>query len=129
MRIIIQARTSSGRLPGKSMLPIQGTPIVALGAQRAARNGADVIVATSSDPTDDALANFIYSLGLHVVRGPLENVFARYLESTADLNDDAIVVRFTANNVLPDADFAQLLAARLPSSTPPPAPPAGPGLA
>ncbi|MDY0883244.1 aldo/keto reductase [Dongia soli] len=113
MRIIIQARTSSGRLPGKSMLPIQGSPIVALAAHRAARNGADVVVATSSDPTDDALANFIYSLGLHVIRGPLDNVFARFLEATADLDDSAIVVRFTANNVIPDADFAHLLAARL----------------
>jgi len=113
MRIIIQARTSSSRLPGKSMLPIRGWPIVALAAHRAARDGTDVIVATSSDTSDDALANYIYSSGLHVIRGSLDNVLARFIEATADLDDTSIVVRFTANNVVPDASFAHLLVGKL----------------
>jgi len=109
MRIVIQPRTASNKLPGKSLLPVRGWPLVALAARRAARSGYEVILATSSDPSDEALASLITSIGIPVIRGPENDVFARFLMATAGMNDDDIVIRFTGDNVVPDADFAQLL--------------------
>ena len=102
VRIIIQARLSSQRLPGKSLLSICGYPIAALCALRAANNGADVVVATSTDVSDDALVDELERHGIQVFRGPLHDVLGRYEAATKDLSDDAEVVRLTADNVLPD---------------------------
>ena len=52
--IVIQARTSSARLPGKALLPIRGIATTVLAAKRAANQGHQVVVATSIDPSDDA---------------------------------------------------------------------------
>lgn len=104
-RIVIQARTSSKRLPRKSLLPVGGLPLAVLTALRASRNGADVVVATSHQASDDCLASNLERHCIKVFRGPLDDVMGRYVEATADLPDDARVVRLTADNVFPDADF------------------------
>jgi spore coat polysaccharide biosynthesis protein SpsF len=109
-RVVLQARTSSTRLPGKVLLPICGMPIVVLAAKRAARDGLEVVVATSDDPSDDTLATTITRHGLTCLRGPLDDVLSRFVLSTADLADDDICVRFTSDNVFPDSDFAKRVA-------------------
>lgn len=109
-RVVLQARTSSTRLPGKVLLPICGMPIVVLAAKRAARDGLEVVVATSDDPSDDTLATTITRHGLTCLRGPLDDVLSRFVLSTADLADDDICVRFTSDNVFPDSDFAARVA-------------------
>jgi spore coat polysaccharide biosynthesis protein SpsF len=109
-RVVLQARTSSTRLPGKVLLPICGLPIVVLAAKRAARDGLEVVVATSEDPSDDALTTTIVRHGLNCLRGPLDDVLSRFILSTADLADDDICVRFTSDNVFPDSDFAARVA-------------------
>ncbi len=59
-RVVIQARTTSSRLPAKALLPLGGIPMAVLVAQRVARSGAfDVVVATSIEPEDDLLARII----------------------------------------------------------------------
>ncbi|HWA48514.1 MAG TPA: aldo/keto reductase [Dongiaceae bacterium] len=109
-RIVLQARTSSTRLPGKVLLPVCGMPVVVLAAKRAARDGLEVVVATSDDPSDDKLAQVITQHGLKCLRGPLDDVLSRFILSTADLVDDDICVRFTSDNVFPDSDFANRMA-------------------
>lgn len=116
MRIIVQARTNSSRLPGKALLPIRGWPVAVLAALRAARSGFDVTIATTTDPSDDALAGFSASTGLHVVRGSVDDVFQRFIEATADLSDSDIAIRLTGDNLLPDADFCARLAEDLDAS-------------
>jgi spore coat polysaccharide biosynthesis protein SpsF len=110
VRIVLQARTSSSRLPAKVLLPIGGLPLVVLAARRAKRNGADLVIATSADPSDDLLASELHRYDLPTLRGPLEDVLGRFILATADLSDDALCVRLTADNAFPDADFvAQLV--------------------
>jgi spore coat polysaccharide biosynthesis protein SpsF (cytidylyltransferase family)/aryl-alcohol dehydrogenase-like predicted oxidoreductase len=109
-RVVLQARTSSTRLPGKVLLPICGMPIVVLAAKRAARDGLEVVVATSDDASDDELAATIKQHGLICLRGPLDDVLSRFVLSTGDLADDDICVRFTSDNVFPDSDFANRVA-------------------
>jgi aryl-alcohol dehydrogenase-like predicted oxidoreductase/spore coat polysaccharide biosynthesis protein SpsF (cytidylyltransferase family) len=112
-RLVLQARFNSTRLPGKALLPIGEWPMVVLAAERAMRDGADLVVATSGDRSDDAIAEVCAAAGVAVFRGPLENVYERFIGATADLEDDATVVRLTADNVIPDAKFIQNIVDRL----------------
>lgn len=99
---ILQARTNSSRLPGKVMLPINGIPIVVLAAKRAANTGRDVIVATSEEPTDDALGRLVNEHGLVCYRGSLDNTLERIVRALLAYEDDTLVFRLTADNVFPD---------------------------
>jgi len=106
---IIQARMGSTRLPGKVLLPICGIPVAILAAKRAQRDIYEVRMATTTDPSDDVLVETAKEAGIPVVRGPVDDVLSRFVQATADLPDEALVVRLTADNVFPDADFISLI--------------------
>jgi len=53
--VILQARTSSDRLPGKALLPVAGYPSAILATLRAANRQHRTLLATSDDHTDDLL--------------------------------------------------------------------------
>jgi len=108
--VILQARTTSTRLPAKALLPIAGYPSVSLAALRAANSGGEVIVATSDDASDDALAAEVQTHQIRVVRGSLHDLLARFHRATDSLSDNDVVVRLTADNVVPDGHLAQELA-------------------
>jgi spore coat polysaccharide biosynthesis protein SpsF len=82
-----------------------------LAAKRAGRDGADVLVATSDDPDDDALANVVREHGVQCFRGPHEDVLARFVMATSDMGADDVCVRLTCDNIFPDSEFAARLAA------------------
>jgi spore coat polysaccharide biosynthesis protein SpsF (cytidylyltransferase family)/aryl-alcohol dehydrogenase-like predicted oxidoreductase len=107
--IIMQARTNSSRLPGKAMLPVGGYPSAVLAALRAGNRGLDTLTATSSDASDDALADVMGAHGIRVVRGSLEDVLARYALAAAELPEDCVVVRLTGDNLVPDGGLVQEL--------------------
>jgi spore coat polysaccharide biosynthesis protein SpsF (cytidylyltransferase family)/aryl-alcohol dehydrogenase-like predicted oxidoreductase len=110
--IILQARTSSTRLPGKVLLPVAGHPSSVLAALRAANQGMQLVVATSDDPTDDHLAAVLQNHGVQVFRGPMSDVLARYFLAAANLTDECAVIRLTGDNVVPDGEFvAELVSA------------------
>jgi len=109
VRTVMQVRTASSRLPGKAFLPVGGIPLALLAAQRAARTGEDLVVATSDDSSDDLLAEQFLSSGFQLVRGSLVDVVSRFVLSTADLADDDYCIRLTADNVFPDADLISAL--------------------
>lgn len=109
VRIVLQARTTSSRLPAKVLLPIAGVPMAVLCAQRLGTTGHEVVIATSSDRTDDVLAHTAGNWGVRVVRGSLVDVLSRFLLCVDDLADDDIVVRATADNPLPDGCFVDSL--------------------
>lgn len=100
--VVIQARTNSSRLPAKVLLPIRGIPVVVLAAKRAANTGRRVIVATSSESSDDGLAELVKQHGLHCFRGSLENTLDRVVGALSSYDDSTIVFRLTADNVFPD---------------------------
>src|SRR5579859_147338 len=107
--IIIQARTNSSRLPGKALLPVGGYPSAVLAALRASNLGLETLVATSSEHSDDALADVLGQHGIRVVRGPLQDVLARFALAAAELPDECVVVRLTGDNVVPDGYLVQEL--------------------
>ena len=111
IRVIIQSRLSSSRLPAKALLPVAGIPAVVLCALRAGNKNTEVkMVATSVDSTDDSLIKVLNSAEIKFIRGPLDNVLERFMMATVDLPDDSIIVRLTADNLVPDGAFVQEIA-------------------
>lgn len=105
--MVLQARTSSTRLPGKSLLHFRGFPLAVLAAKRAASTGIPVIVATSDDPSDDILASTLVEYGVACVRGSLDDVLGRYVQALVDYPDDTLVIRLTGDNIVPDGDLIE----------------------
>lgn len=79
---IIQARMSSSRLPGKVLKPLAGKAMIWHIYQRALKCKLvdKVIIATSTEKSDDPLAVFCERNNLNVFRGDLNNVLSRFLE-------------------------------------------------
>src|SRR4051812_23817156 len=107
--IILQARSTSSRLPGKALLPVAGYPSAVLAALRAGNRGLPVIAASSRDSSDDVLIQAFHRHSVQTFRGPLHDVLARYCLAVTDMMDDTIVVRITGDNVVPDGDFVREL--------------------
>lgn len=85
---IIQVRTGSTRLPGKVLERLGGEPALSHVIRRAkAIPGVTrVIVATTVEPDDDAVEDFVQTLfdDVPVVRGSVEDVLGRYALALGD---------------------------------------------
>lgn len=105
MRIgaIVQARFNSQRLPGKVLLPLCGKPVLAHLLDRLQRCTAlDLVaVATSSERSDDAVAEFCAGAGIDCHRGALDDVLARFLAASTQFELDG-VVRLSGDSPLLD---------------------------
>ena len=95
---ILQARMSSSRLPGKVMMPINGEPMIYRQIERIRQASTidEVIVATSTDPSDDSLVEFLLDKGIEVFRGSLNDVLSRFSEIQKIIKSTAII-RFTGD--------------------------------
>ena len=80
---IVQARMSSRRLPGKSLRPLGGKPMLqyVLESLTQVDELAGTLVATSTDPSDDPIAEFCERFATPCFRGSLENVAERFGEA------------------------------------------------
>lgn len=126
MRIaaIIQARLGSTRLPGKVMLPLAGEAALTRVYQRVARAPSltAIVIATTTNPADDILADFCAAQGWSCFRGSETDVLDRYYQAakihqadvviriTSDcpLIDPAIIERVIAESSALDADYASV---------------------
>jgi spore coat polysaccharide biosynthesis protein SpsF len=100
---IIQARMTSTRLPGKVLADFNGRPMLdyMLARVRRASRLDSVWVATTTNTTDDPVAELCGGLGLPVFRGGEADVLERYAGAAAAAEAD-IVVRLTADCPLMD---------------------------
>ena len=110
--IIIQARMSSSRLPGKVMKEVLARPLLAyqLDRLKEVRNAESIVVATSLNDDDDVIADFCSQYGVSVFRGSLEDVQRRFLDAANYHNID-VVVRITADCPLIDPSIVDLVIA------------------
>lgn len=92
---VLQARMGSTRLPGKSMATLRGEPMIIrqLERLRGARCLSKIIVATSADTVDDALAGFLVSRGYTVHRGAGADILARIARCAETISSVSHVVR------------------------------------
>lgn len=81
--VILQARVSSSRLPGKVLLPILGRPMLAYQIERTllAKNIDKLIVATSTEASDNPIEALCQDLGVICYRGSLEDVLDRFYQA------------------------------------------------
>ena len=89
----IEARTGSTRLPGKVLMPILGEPALARLVERLKRSRRvdAIVLATTSNPADDAVENLGRLLGVGVYRGSEDDVLNRVLHAAASVGADDIV--------------------------------------
>lgn len=95
----------STRLPGKVLADLGGRPMLARVVRRAAlAPGVDrVLVATTTDPGDDPVAEFLAGEGIPCFRGSEDDVLDRYFQAARSCGADP-VVRVTADCPLIDPD-------------------------
>ncbi len=99
---IVQARMSSTRLPGKTLADVDGEPMLLLLLRRLshARRISGIVVATSTDSSDDPIECLVCSAGVAVSRGPQQDVLARFLLAIGDRRGP--IVRITGDCPLID---------------------------
>jgi spore coat polysaccharide biosynthesis protein SpsF len=94
---ILQARMSSSRLPGKVMKQVNGKPLIYWQILRTRMSSInDLVVATTSDRSDDVLANYLHTIGVRVFRGDLDDVFSRFI-AILDVENPDYFLRLTAD--------------------------------
>ncbi len=95
---IIQARMGSTRLPGKVLMDLAGEPMLARVVNRCRRAAllTDVVVATTTQPADEAIARLCTERGWPCVRGSEDDVLDRYHQAAEARHADA-VVRITSD--------------------------------
>lgn len=114
MLAILQARTSSSRLPGKVLMDLAGAPMIVRQIERLRRSRAitRIVIATSELASDDPLQAVGDGIGVEVFRGPLEDVLARFAGAVARFaSPQAHVMRLTADCPLADPALIDAAAA------------------
>ncbi len=100
---IIQARMGSTRLPGKALLDLAGAPFLARVVERMrhCQTLDALVLATTTEPSDDPLVELAESLGVSVYRGSVDDVLDRFTQAARQA-DAALIVRITADDPFKD---------------------------
>lgn len=95
---IVQARSSSSRLPGKVLKQILGKPMIVHELERLKRSKRidKIVLATSREESDDDLTDIVAASGVKVYRGSLDDVLDRYYQC-AKQYQPTHVVRITGD--------------------------------
>ena len=91
--IIIQARMTSKRLPGKVLRRVCDKPMLEYLLERLnhCENVAEIVVATSCDPSDKPIVDFCSGINVSCFRGSLLNVAQRFYDLLTYHGFDAFV--------------------------------------
>jgi len=103
---IIQARTSSSRLPDKILLPFyKNKTILDIIIERMAKrfNNYPIILATTTNQADDILYRFAERWKIKFFRGDEQNVLTRFIEAAKE-NDLTSIIRICSDNPFLDMD-------------------------
>lgn len=101
--ILAFARMSSTRLPGKSLAPLGDGVVLdyVVGALNRVARSSGVTVATSTDSSDDPIAEWCHQAGVQCFRGSLDDVAGRALAAAEEVEAEAFV-RISADSPLID---------------------------
>ena len=99
--IVTQARTTSTRLPRKVLTEVAGRTLLDHHLDRLAATGLPVVVATTTNATDDEIVALCARRGIPVFRGSEDDVLARFHGAVTQEGYD-VVVRVTSDCPLVD---------------------------
>jgi spore coat polysaccharide biosynthesis protein SpsF len=99
--IITQARMTSTRLPGKVLKEIKHKSLLKYHTQRLQQSGIDVIIATTSNETDNIVQQFAEKEQILFHRGDENNVLSRYHQAAVKFGLD-VIIRVTSDCPLID---------------------------
>ena len=90
---IVQARSSSTRLPGKVLKPILGKPMILHELERLQRSKRidKIVLATSQDESDKELADIVAGNDFKAYRGSLDDVLDRYYQCAKPYQPEHVV--------------------------------------
>jgi len=103
--LIIQARMSSTRLAGKSMMPLADKPLVYRMVERLkkCKKVDEIVIATSDQPEDQVLVQLAKELEVSGFQGNLLDVRDRYIKAAEKFQAD-FIIRIPADNPMPDSN-------------------------
>lgn len=109
VRAIIQARMLSSRLRGKSLMAVNGIPLLYRVVAAVKKNSYidEILIATTNMIADDPIEAAAHKLGIIFFRGDSLNVLNRFIEASNDLDENDLIVRFTADNPLNNVDISK----------------------
>ena len=102
----------SSRLPGKVLADICGAPLLGWLLERIQRSDLirDVVVATTTSPSDDAIEALCREMGVGVFRGDETDVLRRMVDAAHSV-DAGVVVRISADSPLIGPDVLDVVLA------------------
>jgi spore coat polysaccharide biosynthesis protein SpsF len=91
--IIVQARTTSSRLPNKVMLSILGETLLQRMIERLmqVQHPTQIVIATSEDASDDIIATEAAYIGVPCFRGSLNNLLDRHYQAALKYGADIVL--------------------------------------
>ena len=98
VKVVLQARMSSTRLPGKVLRKINNQPMIYWQIHRILQSKKikELVVAISDDSSDDVLADYLNSINQKLVRGSLHNVLDRFIK-VEEIYKSQVTIRLTAD--------------------------------
>ena len=89
----IEARMTSSRLPEKPMMEVCGHPILGhlVDRLKAVESIYVIVLATTTNHTDDVMADYASSIGIEVFRGNENDVMGRVVNAGKSVDADVIV--------------------------------------
>lgn len=111
IKIIIQARTGSTRLPQKMILPFyenEGIFSLILKRLTSIIKKENIILATSTNVNNDVLEDITKSYGVNCFRGSEDDVLQRFIDAATQFNATKLI-RVCADNPFLDLDYLNFL--------------------
>ena len=104
---IVQARMESSRLPNKVLMDLGGATVLdrVLNRLRRCHLIGNVVVATTTEPTDNVIVEHCESGGIGVFRGSEQDVLDRYYQAATHASAD-VIVRITSDCPLIDPEVS-----------------------
>jgi spore coat polysaccharide biosynthesis protein SpsF len=103
--IVLQARIDSSRLPGKSLLPVNGRPFVFRVMEALNNVSADLRILTCPEDSYSSFEHLAQEAGFHIFAGPKEDVLKRFCKVIRYFSLSRII-RATADNLFVFTDAA-----------------------
>ncbi len=105
--VIVQARMTSARFPGKSMADLNGKPVIQHVLERCLKIGAEIVMLAVPDaPESEPMADIAIALNCDVHFGSEHDVLRRYAEAMAISNAN-VIMRITGDCPLIDPSICR----------------------